>query len=337
VAGVLVARTGERPALQALVDATGLPFSTMLMGKSVLDEDQPGYVGVYNGALMNHPVRDFVESRDCVVLVGAPLTDLNTGAFTAKLDPARTIAIGHHHVRVGGQTFAGVEMGELLALLARRAQRRAWPTIAARSLGPVEARASDDIDAPTLYSRWEAFLETGDIVVVETGTVSMGLGFARLPSGATYHNQTLWGSIGWATPAAFGAAVAAPDRRIVLITGEGAHQFTVQEISQFQRFGMKPVIFVLNNGGYLIERLLCKDPAAVYNDVAAWRYAELPKGFGAEGWMTARVATCGELDAAMAAASRADRACYVEVVTDAYAASPLAEKLHEAVGLLHKD
>ena len=96
-----------------------------------------------------------------------------------------------------------------------------------------------------------------------------------MPKGATFHNQTLWGSIGWATPAAFGAAVAAPDRRVVLVTGEGSHQLTVQEISQFGRRGLRPIVFVLNNSGYLIERLLCKQPDIAYNDVAAWRYAEI--------------------------------------------------------------
>ena len=59
-------------------------------------------------------------------------------------------------------------------------------------------------------------LRPNDVLVAETGTASMGLGFAQMPAGASFHNQTLWGSIGWATPAAFGAALAAPTRRVVL-------------------------------------------------------------------------------------------------------------------------
>src|ERR1700692_2757636 len=120
--------------------------------------------------------------------------------------------------------------------------------------------------------------------------------------GATFHNQTLWGSIGWSTPAAFGAAVAAPDKRIVLVTGDGAHQLTAQEISQFGRRGLKPIVFVLNNNGYLIERLLCKDGAIAYNDLAPWHYAALPHALGCDGWYTTRVTTCGELDEAMKSA-----------------------------------
>ena len=76
--------------------------------------------------------------------------------------------------------------------------------------------------------RWADFLAEGDILIAETGPPSMGMGFAWLPRGASFHNPTLWGSIGWATPAAVGAAVAAPERQTVLITGEGSDQLTCQ-------------------------------------------------------------------------------------------------------------
>ncbi len=182
----------------------------MLMGKSTLDEQHPNYFGIYNGALMNESVRAFVEGCDRVISIGAPMTDFNTGAFTARLDPAKTITIGHHRTQVDGKVYSGVEMGDLLAELAERLSKRDWKKLRAESIGAVTGSGKDPIDAVALYPRWESFLKPDDIFVVETGTVSMGLGFAHLPKGVTYHNQTLWGSIGWATPAAFGVAVAAP-------------------------------------------------------------------------------------------------------------------------------
>ncbi|MEJ0015622.1 MAG: thiamine pyrophosphate-binding protein [Acetobacteraceae bacterium] len=334
--GVLIARTGMRPAMQALVDASGLPFATMFMDKSVLDESQPAFIGMYDGRLMNEAVRVFVEGCDAIIVAGAIMSDFNTGAFTSRLDPARTIAIGHHRTRVGGHTYLDVEIGDLLAWLAQHLPRRAtWPGIGEAVSEPVVGSGDDPITAAALYPRWARFLRADDILVAETGTASMGLGFARMPRGATFHNQTLWGSIGWATPAAFGAAVAAPDRRVVLVTGDGSHQLTAQEISQFGRLGLKPVVFVLNNSGYLIERLLCRDPAIAYNDVAPWRYAELPHALGCDGWVTARASTCSELDQALEAAARADSGVYIEVVTDAYAASPLSQRLHESIQTLY--
>lgn len=334
--GILLARLGLRSDMQALIDASGLPFATMFMAKTVLDEQQSNYVGMYDGTLMNPAVREFVESCDQVLVAGSLMSDFNTGAFTARLDPARTITVHHHWAQVGGRTYPNVEIGDLLAALANRLRRRDWPRIETGPGDPMTGSGADAITAEALYPRWANFIRPDDIVIAETGTCSMGLGFARMPKGTTFHNQTLWGSIGWATPAAFGAAVAAPERRIVLFTGDGAHQLTAQEISQFGRYGLRPVVFVLNNNGYLIERLLCKDPEIAYNDIAPWRYAELPRALGCEDWFTARAVTCAELELALEGAESAGRASYIEVVTGAYEASPLAERLHDAIKTLYK-
>ena len=84
-------------------------------------------------------------------------------------------------------------------------------------------KSGDAITAEALYPRWADFLRPNDIVT-ETGTSSMGLAFAPMPKGASFDNQS-------------GAAVATPDRRVVLITGEGSHQFAAQEVSQMSRRG----------------------------------------------------------------------------------------------------
>lgn len=327
--GLLVARLGIGDRLQALIDASGLPFATMFHDKTVLDEQQPAYAGMYDGALMNEEVQAFVEDAERIVTVGTLMTDFNTGGFTSNLDHGRTIAIDHHSVSVDGRTYPSVELGDVLASLAQALPKRDWPRLVPGSLGPVTGAGDEPITAEALYPRWAEFIRPGDIVVAETGTASMGLGFARMPSGANFYNQALWGAIGWATPAALGTAVADPSRRTVLITGEGSHQLTVQELGTFGMLGLKPVVFVLNNNGYLIERLLCKDPEISYNDVAPWRYAELPRALGCDGWTVARAATCAEFDAALSAAEGANSGAYVEVVTGRYEASPLSLKLSE--------
>ncbi|MBR0827056.1 alpha-keto acid decarboxylase family protein [Bradyrhizobium manausense] len=335
--GIFVARLGLRSEATAVVEASGLPFATMIMDKTVLDEAHPHYIGIYDGALAEERVRAFVEDADCVLAIGGLASDFNTGAFTAKLDRSKTINVLHHRTRVGNAWYENVEMKDVLMTLAKRLPKRSDIKGPKPSdLGEPQGRGTDKITAAALYPRWGRFLRPDDILISETGTNSMGMAFAKMPKGSTFHNQTLWGAIGWATPAAFGAALAAPTRRTVLITGEGSHQLTAQEVSQFHRFGLKPIIFLLNNNGYLIERLLCTDPDIYYNDLAQWHYHLLPQALGCDGWFTARVTMCAELDAALATAQSCGTGAYIEVVTDKYVAPPLAMKLHESTKTLYK-
>jgi indolepyruvate decarboxylase len=330
--GILLRRLALQGAAAAFIDSCGLAFATMFADKSVLGEDHPNYIGMYAGRLMGEPVRAFVESCDAVVLIGAMLTDGNTAGHTVRLDPDKTITIDHHRTTVGPVQYRNVEMADILTQLSGRTTKRAQrPAITPETLGPIVGGGEDQITVDALYPRVANFFRPGDVIMTDTGTSSLGLAFAQLPKGAEFHNQTLWASIGWATPAAFGAAIGAPDRRLILITGEGAHQMTVQEICQYGRLGLRPIILVLNNSGYLSERMLCKDMGLAYNDVAAWNYAALPNALGCEGWLTARVSSCGMLDDALKTAEQADGAVYIEVITDAYEAPPMYKKLHENV------
>jgi indolepyruvate decarboxylase len=330
--GVLLRRLGLQGAAAAFVDAAGLPFATMFADKSVLGEDHPNYIGMYIGRLMGEPVRAFVESCDAVVMIGAMLSDGNAAGGTVRLDPAKVISIDHHRTTVGSTVYRNVEIADILTQLSGRITKRGQrPAITPETLGSITGGGEDPITADALYPRWADFFRPDDVIITDTGSSSLGLTLAQLPKGAEFHNQTLWASIGWATPAAFGAAKGAPDRRLILITGEGSHQMTAQEISQLGRHGLHPIVFVLNNSGYLSERMLCKDMALGYNDIAAWNYAELPHALGCPGWFTARVSSCGALDDALKMAEHVDGAAYIEVITDAYEAPPMYRKLHEHV------
>src|SRR5262249_48699626 len=96
------------------------------------------------------------------------------------------------------------------------------------------------------------------------------------PDVAEVHSQTLWGSIGWATGGRAGYRAGRPIARGRALHGEGSHQLTAADLGTMARHGLKPVIFVLNNGGYMVERTLEANPDWVYNDLASWDYHTLP-------------------------------------------------------------
>ncbi len=112
------------------------------------------------------------------------------------------------------------------------------------------------------------------MVVAENGCAQAGLAEVRLPADTNYIGQSVWGSIGYTLPALLGSLLAAPERRQLLFIGDGSLQMTAQEISTMLRQGLKPIIFVLNNRGYTIERVIL-GPQAEYNEIQNWQYLKL--------------------------------------------------------------
>ncbi|WP_320170275.1 thiamine pyrophosphate-binding protein [Maridesulfovibrio sp.] len=330
--GALIGRFGLQSSMLDFIEKSGLPFTSMFMAKGTLSEAHPNFIGVYNGRILDPGVQQTVENCDLVVSFGAIRSDINTGAFTVKIDTHREIRIYPDRVCIGHAVYHKILMQDVLQELCQRIGNLGLPVpFRPAGLGYPHGAPDDSITPASLYPRIERFFKRNDIIMGETGTASMGLANARLPEDAVFFNQTLWGAIGWATPAAFGAAMAAPDRRVLLITGEGSHQMTVQEIGQFGRFGLKPVIICLNNDGYLIERMLCENPDIYYNDLAEWNYSLLPAAFGLKDWYCQKVVNNRQLDAALEAAEACTGGCYIEVVTDKMAAPEMALALNRIV------
>jgi indolepyruvate decarboxylase len=310
-----ISRLGLQKEARRAIEALGCPFATTAMEKSVIDESHPQFAGLYAGVLSSNGTREIVEGAEVVIdLGGISLNDENTTGFTARLDPARFISIGLNDVRIGGQVFGNVRLADTLAALAKlkspapRSKRTPEPAPG------VNGKPSDKITMDALYPRYAKFIRSGDNVVLESGSSSFGVTSMTLPDDVQVHIQMLWGSIGWATGAAFGIALANLKRKTILITGEGSHQLTANEIGNMGRFGANPIILCLNNDGYMVERALEPNPDWSYNDLAKWRYADVPHALGCTDWFTARVETLGELDAALKAARESKSGAYIEVI-----------------------
>jgi indolepyruvate decarboxylase len=310
-----ILRLGLQKQARIAIEALGCPFTTTLMEKCVIDEGHPQFAGMYAGAVSDPKTRQIVEGADLVLdLGGVNLNDITTASYSAQLDLSRFITVGLNDVRIGDEVIAGVRIADVLVELAKLKPAAARYHGTPQRLAPLTGSPSDKITMAALYPRYAAFLRAGDTVVLETGSTSLGLPPMILPDGVRVEAQVLWGSIGWATPAAFGIALADPERRTILITGEGSHQLTANEIGAMGRFGKNVIVFVLNNDGYLIERALEENPNWTYNDLAPWKYAELPKALGCSDWFTARVTTLGELDDAMEAARASRTGAYIEII-----------------------
>ncbi|MGC2655852.1 MAG: alpha-keto acid decarboxylase family protein [Mycobacterium sp.] len=318
LADFLVHRLQAVPRLEALLLADVVPYATLMWGKSMLDESAPNFVGIYAGAASDEPVRRAIEEAPVLVTAGVVFTDMVSGFFSQRIDPGRLIDIGVQQSTVAGRVFAPVEMDAALdaltGILARR-QITSPPVLpTAQDIDTALPLPDQPLTQKMLWDRLSEALTPGNVVLADQGTSFYGMAGHRLPRGVTFIGQPLWGSIGYTLPAALGAGLAHPERRTVLLIGDGAAQLTVQDLGLFSREGLAPVIVVVNNDGYTVERAIHGETAP-YNDIVRWNWSEIPGALGVTGHLVFRAQTYSELDHALtAAASHQDRMVFVEAV-----------------------
>jgi len=320
----MTARYGVADRAAALITKTGLPVAITSYDKGVIDESTPQYLGLYCAESSQPPaVREAVEGADLILDIGGVmLTELNTGLWGADLQTSRAVCIHDNWVRIGEKIFVNVAIDDVLeALIAEAAPCRA-ATIPPGELLPLSGSAGDPTSSENLYPRLQRHLKAGDTLVIETGTCMFHLNGMRLPAGVGAEEQGLWGSIGWATPATLGIALAKTSGRTWLVTGDGSHQLTLNELGVMGRYGAMPRIFVLNNALYGIEDVISERGHA-YDDLAQLQYHLLPAAFGCTDWLTARVSTVAELDEVLRAIDAHDGAAYVEVMIPNEESQPL--------------
>ncbi|XBW38365.1 hypothetical protein QEN19_003952 [Hanseniaspora menglaensis] len=132
------------------------------------------------------------------------------------------------------------------------------------------------------------YLKENDIVICEMSSFTFEMENIKLPKNAVSFTQGFYASIGYALPACVGACKALKDygleskHRVVLIQGDGSAQMTLQELSLFLAHSLKPVIFMLNNSGYSIERAILGESRS-YNDLTTnWNWTKILEAFGDE-------------------------------------------------------
>jgi indolepyruvate decarboxylase len=312
-----VARFGLADKIMSISAALGAPIASMGTAKGIVDETHPNYLGLYAGAYSQPGVQEVVEKADCVLLFGVRFIDTTTIRFK-RIKRAHRIDIRDWSGEIEGEDFYGISMTEVVDRLidGQDTNWRYGGRVAAERAESSPADRSAPLRQDWFWKRMADFLEADDIVAAENGTSLSGLSGIRLPRGVTVVSQALWGSIGYSLPATFGSLIAAPERRHVLFIGDGSFQLTAQELSSILRHKLKPIIFLINNDGYTIERLILGETSS-YNDVQPWQYAKLCSVFGDNAdFESRRVSTVGELEDALAATGASGKCHFIELVME---------------------
>jgi indolepyruvate decarboxylase len=335
--GPQVHRTGLEPLIRSIADHDGVSVASQNMSKAVLDESHPASLGTYMGAFTRvEEARKAVDDAPLLVLAGTVMSDFLTGFFTQRFDEDAAIELGLTTARIADTTFYGVRLTDSLAALHRVLGESAREPVTAVGHPPVpadpEVVAGRPLSQQQFWASVQNWLRPGTTVVADAGTSFYGALDLVLPDDSALLGQPVWSAIGYTIPATLGACVAEPGHRAVLFVGDGAAQLTVQELATILHRGYTPVVFVLNNDGYTVERKI-QSPSAVYQDISPWNWTLIPAAFGAaDRVITATARTDDELAAALALAHETtEKAVLIEVVLPPLDSPRLLTVLTEAI------
>lgn len=328
LAGIEIQRFGLHQPLLQFLETTGIPFATTPLSKSTLSEDHPLFLGVYEGAVGKEQARVAVEQSDCLLMLGAFMTDVNLGIFTAKLDQALTISSSSDGSSIAFHQYPEVLLGDFLAgLLDQDLPRQALKASIPAAPPPFDAQ-DVPISIRRLFEYLESFIDDHMVLLADPGEAMFAAADLTIRHPAAFLSPAYYTSMGFAVPGAIGAQLARPDLRPLVLVGDGAFQMTGMEISTAARFGLSPIVVVLNNGGYGTERPMTDGR---FNDIPAWRFSRLPEVIGAgQGF---EVITERDFEQALQAAlSRSDTPSILDVHLDPDDHSPALKRLTDALG-----
>lgn len=296
IAGIELHRFGLQDKLVEFIGKTNIPVASTLLSKSVIAEKHPLYLGVYEGAMGHEDVRQYVESSDCLILLGALMSDVDLGIYTAQLDQAKSIYVTSEKTAIRFHTYENIQWEDFIeGLLSadvhpRERTKIPHPEEPLAFVGESQVK----ITIQRLFQRLNSFLDDHTVVIADPGDSLFAGADLLIHGGTEFLSPSYYTSMGFSIPASLGVQLANPKVRPLVLVGDGAFQMTGMELSTIARFQLNPIVVVLNNGGYATERPM-QDGS--FNDIQSWNYSRIPEIIGAGKGFT--VETEGDLEKAL--------------------------------------
>jgi indolepyruvate decarboxylase len=301
IVGVEVHRFKLRDEIVRLAERLNVPVASSFLGRGVFPTRHPQFVGTYLGVVSPDPLREIVETSDCVLLVGELISDTSLGVSADRLSEANLLILVADDVFIGHHRYQRAPIDRVISRLTDHARlprrsddirlSRDRPAATRRDPsaghGPITVRLTIDVlnDFVDDHPEVPLVADTGDCLFA---SVEIRSNECVAPA--------YYATMGFAVPAALGIQVSSGRRPLVLV-GDGAFQMTGPEVSRAAEYGCNPVIVILNNQSW--EMLQAFFPDARYNTTARWPFAKLAELWGGRGVsVTTAEAFAQALDAA---------------------------------------
>ncbi|WAW14359.1 alpha-keto acid decarboxylase family protein [Peptostreptococcus equinus] len=297
-----------------LIENAQIPFAAMSTGKAILDENHPLYIGIYKGNESEEGVQEAIEHSDFLLTVSPRFIEWNSGTYSQNLPLESLVRLDLNHTFVRDQCYEAVYIKDIINVLLEKIEKNPdKKNLNDRKVEEFKVEKSKKLNQESFWKQVHPFLQEGDLIYGETGSSLKALGAMLMPKDATFISSQIWGAIGYLLPALFGSLLARPNRRQLLFIGDGSFQVTAQSLSRILYNNLNPIIFIINNDGYTIERYIM-GMKADYSVLPRWKYSKLPDVLVEKNKMkTYNVHTQGELAKALEAAQDISNGILIEV------------------------
>ncbi len=284
-----------------VIDHDNLKFVTTAMSKSVISENHEWFEGCVT--LSKDEVTTLVGEDGVLVGLGAWTTSKDTDSQDIR--SSNTVLAANNGVFVGAEYFPSVQLGDYInqlnqafADLAGKQQpclhSLPLPTEMVRS-----TQACNTLGYDSFFHVMSQWIREDDVMIVDAGFPLIGAQGVHIPAQNGFIAQAAWLAIGYSVGAGTGVACACPDKRAIVVVGDGAFHETCQAVADQNADGQNTVVFVLANGIYGIEQYLVnpnpfrkppvdypdplQDKVYPYNDLPSWKIHKLTDAFGGKG------------------------------------------------------
>ncbi len=284
IAGIEIHRYKVAGELVALAEKFGAPVFTTVLGKGAFPMDHPLYMGVHIGPISPAPIVERMDLADFVLNLGCLRTDMNFGNRPPHIIQGRSVWAVDRKVDIKYHTYTDVAVKDFVRALLRQDVRTHHEKVNyADNLPDKVSPGASQLKVADILRTVNEFLaaHTKYLVLAESGDMLFGGLDIRVAHDGTYLAQGFYASMGFAIPAALGAQIGSGLRPIVLC-GDGAFQMTGPEISHAPKFGLNPIVLVINNGGWGIFRPIAERRELL--DIPPWPYARLAREWGGAGF-----------------------------------------------------